>query len=386
MAHTANDRLASLGLRNQVNVQRYTQGQLNQIRKLLREAEIDLTRQLFDAATEAGKFRLKDMLGAVSRYSQEVEKQMFGHAQQNLGDFARQQAGTAYTDIEKTLEQFANINAGAVGARINLTTPDFGLIAKAATSKPIHGKLLREWWKEWGAGTRAAVAQQVRLGIVENESIDSIVRRIVGTKARNFRDGILAVKRRHAEALVRTSVNHVATQAKNDVYQANDDVVEAVEWNATLDSKTTPICQARDGKRTAIGGRAQSSIPASRRLKPATARPPAHIGCRSTVLPVITDWEALGLKNPPAGTRASLNGQVADDLDYEKWLRGHGGTKSGRRFIRSILGRKKTELFLKGKLSLTRFVDLKGNAYTLIDMKRLNPKAWKVAFSDTGGG
>jgi SPP1 gp7 family putative phage head morphogenesis protein len=321
------------------------------------------------------------MLDAVREFTQAIEKQLFQFSQASLGDLARQQAGVGFTELEETLAQLAEINARAKASGIgfNLTKPNFNLIATAATAKPIHGKLLRQWWKEWGDAVRAAVAQQVRLGIAENESIDSIVRRILGTKARNYRDGILIVKRRNAEALVRTMVNHVASQAKNSVYEANDDVIEAVEWNATLDGRTTPICQARDGKRAAIGGRDQTSIPSGSRLKPPTARPPAHIGCRSTILPVITDWESLGLKNPPASTRASLNGQVANDLDYETWLK-----KQNKSFIRSVLGKKKTDLFLKGKVSLGRFVDLKGNSYTLEDMKRLNPKAWALAFGAKG--
>lgn len=378
---TANERLASLGIRNQVDVLRYTQGQLNKIRELLREAEIDLSGKLWRANTEYGKARLKNMLNAVSQYAREVEAQMFGHSKDALLKFGQQQAGAGFQMLQEAIDKLGLPK----GLAIDLQTPDFALIAKAAVANPIHGKLLREWWTEWGSGVRAAVSQQVRLGIAENESIDSIVRRILGTKARNYKDGILAVKRRHAEALVRTSVNSVATQAKNDVYEANDDILEAVEWNSTLDGKTTPICQARDGKRAAIGGRPQTDIPAARRLKPPSARPPAHIGCRSTILPVITDWESLGLDNPPPGTRASLDGQVSADLDYEGWLKGQAKRPGGRAFVESILGKAKTDLFLKGKLSLTKFVDLKGNAYTLADLKRNNPKAWKVAFAGKGG-
>lgn len=375
MPQTANEKLADLAIRNQVNVLRYTEGQLRAIRRLLREAEIDLTRRLFAAGTDFSRARLGKMLSAVNSQIQELEKALFGHSQAQLGDFARQQAGVALVDIQSTLK----------GLGISLTTPNFDLIAKAATSRPIHGKLLKDWWKEWGAATRAAVQQQVRLGLVENESIDAIVRRIRGTRANRFTDGVLRVKTRHAEALVRTAVNSVATQAKNDVYEANEDVVEAVEWAATLDGKTTPICQARDGKMAAIGGRDQATIPASSRLKPPSARPPAHVNCRSTILPVITDWAALGLKDPPESTRASLGGPVSNKLDYEGWLRQQLDKPGGLKFVEGVLGKAKTQLFIKGKLSLTRFVDKAGRAYSLNDLKRLNPKAWKVAFAGKGG-
>jgi len=93
---TANERLADLGILNQVNVLRYTQGQMDAIRKLLRQSEIDLTRRLWDANTDFARARLKDMLAAVSQYAREVERQMFGHAQENLLKFGKQQAGQAF--------------------------------------------------------------------------------------------------------------------------------------------------------------------------------------------------------------------------------------------------------------------------------------------------
>lgn len=372
---TANERLASLGIRNQVQVLRYTEHQLQSIRKLLREAEIDLSGKLWRANTDYSKSRLKDMLTATSQYAREIERQLFEYEQVNLLKFGQQQAGQAFSDLDDVLAPLLPKGLG-----ISLTTPDFALIAKAALARPMHGKLLKEWWTEWGDGVQAAVSQKIRLGLAENESIDGIVRSIIGTKKNRYKDGILDLKRRHAEALVRTAVNSVATQAKNDVYEDNDDVIDSIQWNSTLDGSTTPICQARDGKRVAIGGRDQSSIPASDRLTPTGARPPAHVNCRSTIVPVISDWQSLGLEDPPASTRASMNGQVSDKLNYEEWLKGQD-----LEFIESVLGKTKAQLFLKGQLSLGKFVDRAGNTVSLTQLKAAHPKAWKMAFHGQGG-
>nr|WP_283258516.1 DEAD/DEAH box helicase [Pseudomonas sp. GX19020] len=48
---------------------------------------------------------------------------------------------------------------------------------------------------------------------------------------------------------VRSASQAVAEAAKETVYEANSDILAAVVWTATLDSRNTLMCDARDGKR-----------------------------------------------------------------------------------------------------------------------------------------
>jgi len=73
---------------------------------------------------------------------------------------------------------------------------------------------------------------------------------------------------------------------------------------ATLDTRTSSICRALDGREFEYG-------------KGPT--PPQHFNCRSTTVPVI-DYDELGFTPPPTGTRASALGQVPADQSYGEWL------------------------------------------------------------------
>jgi SPP1 gp7 family putative phage head morphogenesis protein len=104
--------------------------------------------------------------------------------------------------------------------------------------------------------------------------------------------------------LVRTSINQVANSASQQVYEANQDITKKYRYVATLDTRTSSICRALDGKEFEYG-------------KGPT--PPQHFNCRSTTVPVI-DYEGLGFTPPPPAKRASTGGQVPADQTYGQWL------------------------------------------------------------------
>jgi SPP1 gp7 family putative phage head morphogenesis protein len=104
--------------------------------------------------------------------------------------------------------------------------------------------------------------------------------------------------------LVRTSINQVANAASQQVYEANQDITKKYRYVATLDTRTSSICRALDGKEFEYG-------------KGPT--PPQHFNCRSTTVPVI-DYDELGFTPPPPAKRASAGGQVPADQTYGDWL------------------------------------------------------------------
>jgi SPP1 gp7 family putative phage head morphogenesis protein len=54
-------------------------------------------------------------------------------------------------------------------------------------------------------------------------------------------------------ALVRTSINQVANSASQQVYEANQDITKKYRYVATLDSRTSSICAALDGREFEYG-------------------------------------------------------------------------------------------------------------------------------------
>jgi len=158
-------------------------------------------------------------------------------------------------------------------------------------------------------------SQVVRQGLLTGETTPDIAKWLIGSlqfgeRAKTVGQLVAAggqataVADNQVIALVRTSINQVANAASQQVYEANQDITKKYRYVATLDTRTSSICRALDGREFEYG-------------KGPT--PPQHFNCRSTTVPVI-DYDELGFAPPPPAKRASAGGQVPADVSYGDWL------------------------------------------------------------------
>lgn len=175
-------------------------------------------------------------------------------------------------------------------------------------------------------------AQVVRNGLLTGETTDSIARRLKG-RLRFGQPGsirqilaaggqVTTVANNQVMALVRTSVNQVSNAASQQVYEANQDVTKKYRYVATLDTRTSAICRALDGREFEYGKGPQ---------------PPQHFNCRSTIVPII-DPDIL----PPStmAKRASMDGPVPANESYGQWL-----SKQSKTTQAEVLGAEKVAYF-----------------------------------------
>ena len=100
--------------------------------------------------------------------------------------------------------------------------------------------------------------------------------------------------------------------------------------------------------------------------------PPAHYNCRSTTSPLFKeDVDSKGDKLKLGGKRASKDGQVSADLNYNDWLK-----NQSKSFQVDVLGETRAELFRKGGLTMDKFVNNKGQLLTLDQLKTKYASAW----------
>ena len=264
----------------------------------------------------------------------------------------------ASVDIAQVQEAFAlrQLERAVIGAvGVDLTGRDLGrqfwrtLLAK----EPIQGSPLSEWWATQKRGTQIGLRRQIRLGMAQQETLDTIVRRIRGRSigGGRFAGGVIETSTRNAQAIARTAINQVSNTAHFETYKAHADVTEEYQYVATLDSRTTPICQRLDGRTW-------------RYDDPSGRRPPQHVNCRSTIVPVV-DFAALDLPTPPQGKRAAVGGPVPANQTYAQWLR-----KQSAAVQNEALGPARAKLFRAGTASLDDFVRDTGKLVTLDELRK----------------
>lgn len=228
-------------------------------------------------------------------------------------------------------------------------------IVQQVATQPIQGKPMREWWDELAGDTQKRLTTQIGLGLSQGETADQIVRRVQGTKASGYRDGVLAVTRQQAAAIVRTVSGHVTTQAREATYDEMDDVLEGVQWVATLDTKTCQVCGPLDGK----------VFPVKE-----GPRPPAHWNCRCTTAPVTKSLEAiLGKKKAKEtvseSTRASMDGQVPESVTYTEWIEDQDAATQDE-----VFGPGRARLLRSGKIAPKDLVTRTGKLRRLEDLDK----------------
>lgn len=339
MPKTVNEILQDKIIRHQVGLLKLSSTVTNKLIAILNRAEDDVIKQL----SNLGDDRLNVILKRIREITKAAGGKQYTYLEKELNA-----VGVYESDFVEQLLK------GAIPVKFDMVTPSREMLSSIVTSKPFEGKLLKEWVEDLSENTRRKLRDAIRMGMAEGESIDSMARRIRGTKAQKYKDGIMEISRRESQAMVRTAVNHTATRAREMIYQDNDELISKVQWVATLDSRTCPFCQPLDGK----------TFPVDK-----GERPPLHINCRCCTVPVVKSFRELGfdIDEAPESTRASMNGQVPEKITYPEWLKGQSAKMQDK-----ILGPARGKMFRDG-VAVDKFVDIKNmEKFTLKELKAMD--------------
>lgn len=235
---------------------------------------------------------------------------------------------------------------------LDLNVPPPTFLRQLVTTSPIDGTLLERWTENLSEARYNRTERDIQLGLLQGENIDQIARRLRGTRAQKYKDGSLEISRRSAISFARTSVNTVSNRALQESYRESD-VVKKLKVLATLDLRTSPICRSLDGNIYAEDDEKKPVFP-------------QHPNCRSIYVGLTKSWRELGYDRDeltPA-QRASMDGQVPEDLDYYDWLQKQSVARQ-----EDVLGIEKARLFRKGKLTKKELHKANGDLLTVAELK-----------------
>jgi len=274
-----------------------------------------------------------------------------------------------FTDKAFTEDNFKEFGSGK-----------FKLTAQQGASITLpNGNTVRKAFRGIAESSAQRLDLAVRSGVFAGETLDQISRRLIGrldfSQKGNVKQIALAggeltkLANHQIQTIVRTSVNQVTNQASQAVYAANKKVSPKYEYVATLDSRTSAICQRLDGQTFDYNN---------------GPTPPQHFNCRSTTVPVV-DFDGLqkkypSLEKPPASvldTRPSITGRVPQGTTYGNWL-----LNQDRKLQVKTLGSEgKVRIFKKlakkegsGQAALRKMIRNDGTEVSLAKLKQLYGK------------
>lgn len=356
---SVNEQIQDRTIRHMVYLERFKVSEIKRIRKILDGQVLPSIQAKIEQRVARIIERGSDLGPETTKRLKELEKE--------LSVLSDELAGRVRTELTNDLTELtaheldwqASAIKDSLNVNLDFVVPSARAVAAISKSTAFAGLTMEQWFDTLSQSTQRNVMAAVNRGIVEGETTDQIVRRVVGTKKLAYTDGVFQTTRRQAETITRTTINHVSNQARIELFKENSDIIAGLKWLATLDSRTSITCASLDGKVFDIDK---------------GPRPPAHPNCRSTMSPVLKDWQELGLKDIGVGQRASINGQVPGDVTFGPWLK-----KQPLDVQEQVLGVAKAKLFNAGKLDITRFVDANLKPLNLKQLQMIEKKAFKTA-------
>lgn len=279
-------------------------------------------------------------------------------------------------ELSKSDIQFQSEALGIV-ADFDFKLPPPSQVEAAIFSRPlsvhgIHGgELLTDFFDDVLDRDIKRLENVIRLGYAQGNTTREITSSVLGLAANNFKDGAMEKFKTSANSVVRTSLQHTSQVSRQSLYENNSEIIKGVEINATLDDRTSTICQSLDGQ----------EFPLHK-----GPRPPFHINCRTTTTPVFDErFKFLqgGATRSARGDKGVKDGgKIVHKVDakqtYYAWLK----TQS-KDFQDSAIGEKWGKVLRNGGLSSHKFAELRLDKrfqpLTLKEAKLLEPLAFNRA-------
>ena len=257
MEESANTQLRDKTIAHEIYLQRYYSSTSKKVMDLLRVVEKDLVKQLktLDLDNQMTIPQIDARLESVRAILNEGYDLAGKELISNMKDAAEYEQEWQIKAIDDSTPVVLDMVAVAPVT-----------LFAAIESKPLQGKLIKEWIDKLDQDSYTRIQDAVRIGLVEGQSYSDVVKRITGTKALQYTDGINSLNARQTQALVSTAMSHATNVASEEFYKANDDLIKGWQFLATLDFKTTTLCKSYDGQKFDLGK---------------GPYPPVHVRCRS---------------------------------------------------------------------------------------------------------
>jgi hypothetical protein len=324
----------------------YTDAQLQQLLRSVQQAEMEVLARVDSYASalpEWAEERALALLDGFSDLSLGIRTILEGGIT-NIVSTAGAASFLMNNDILSFGDRVPNFNS------VSLTAEQLrGLVSEV----PIGGRILNSWVEDNYLNVAESIRQEITTGMLKGDSYAEFTARLMA----GFDMG-----REDAITLSRDYVHSVNTYAQNEVYQANQDIINGVVWTCVLENSykksghgTCIACALLDGTYYANG----------------QARPPIplHNRCRCCFLPKLKSFRELGFdmdeisdayrpyvmrpdKNIDAGGRRSILEHGFEQNNYKDWI-----LTRDDKFKLDLLGRGRFNLIESGKVNYSDLVD-----------------------------
>ncbi len=235
---TSNQQMYDAALRHQTYILRYSSGIRNKINELLDETEDEISGKILS------KFGNKEGVITSSDWNrlsqlQSVIFEIRGEAWKAAGSLLDEQALEL---VEQEAKFYTFLITSVSPVILDTVIPHPETLKSIVTERPFEGKLLADWIESLHDSDVTRINKAVSSGIVQGKTAQEVTRDLFGTARAKGTDGITQITRGSVNTMVRTAIQHITSNTRQEVALANSDIIEKEEYVATLDGRTTLTC------------------------------------------------------------------------------------------------------------------------------------------------
>lgn len=340
MANISDD-LADIAISRSLVLQRYANGLSKQVAEHYTEMIDDIQTTILKSGNISNRLRqtIKD-----------IKEQL------SVPNFDNDFKELAQSEVNYTQKAYNSV----IGIDLFKNIPHEGAMSAILNTSLIEGATIGSWLQDLENSQAFDVERAIKLGVTLGETNTQLASRLKNT---------MEVSMRNAQSIVITGASAIGNKARQDFYDANNDVIKSYQHLSALDGKTSDICISRSGLKWDIDKKPIGHT------KPYQT-PPLHFRCRSTIIPILKTWRELGIDEDelPTGTQSSDAGYLPQDYTFKEFLQ----TKS-KEYQNNVLGVGRAELWRSGKISLSQLVNQQGKTLSLKELRGMSGGAVAVA-------
>jgi len=297
------DKLTEISTRHQVFIERLKAGTANKYIKELEALDRDIfniiASQDFDSLDDLSRTKLKSIQSEIKKIQKEAQEKISKDIEKDLKELA---------NSEKDFERKSLLSAVKSNESIKRVNNDLSYVSALQLPITVNGLVYADYYKDWSTSKIQQVDALINNGWKAGWTLKEFKDNYFGNKRLNVK-GLTTKQKFDAETFLSTAIQHVAGVARQNVWEANKDILKGWKFTATLDNRTSDTCKSLDGEIFEVGDYEYN--------------PPVHYRCRSSQTAIVKDEFLVEIEDPTRSARSGETGKsinVSADLNYYEYL------------------------------------------------------------------
>ena len=265
-------------IEQQLKIEKFERKALRDLLGYYNKAKKSAARDINAAIKRQHNLQSKSRLSALYKEIDNKIKDLTDSLNKPISKAVGEAGAFSYTDTNRILSWDNRVQG------FNNVARSPAQVASMVQDEKLGGKYLDDWLWSAMREENGALKAEVASSMIRGKGYKETMKELGGRY-----DNMLSAKgnKQNIETVTKSYIQSANAKAHEDIYEANSDIIESVEWSAVMESGNTATGRGTCPRCAALDGMQYKS---TRSAPPC----PLHPRCRCMLLPITPTWRELG--------------------------------------------------------------------------------------------